>query len=157
MVAKIEEIIEIQSQSIIQANKASTLSNDPLMTYQWGLEFTNQVILNEINDLENKVIPGDKNSDVGISDLNLLSQKMKKNAVVAVIDTGVDFNHPDLKENIYQNAIECENGEIPFGVETDNDKNSYIGDCKGWDFTGKKGSNRPDDNVGHVKPNNIHW
>ena|GEM_PF-1812885 len=48
--------------------------------------------------------------------------------VVAVIDTGVDYNHPDLADNMWTNA-----GEIP-GDGIDNDYNGYIDDYRGWDF-----------------------
>ncbi len=50
--------------------------------------------------------------------------------VIAVTDTGVDYNHPDLHGNIWHNSGEtdCEDG-------IDNDLNGYIDDCTGWDFT----------------------
>jgi subtilisin family serine protease len=46
--------------------------------------------------------------------------------VVAVIDTGVDYNHPDLKDNIWTNP-----GEIP-GDGIDNDGNGVIDDIHGY-------------------------
>ena len=48
--------------------------------------------------------------------------------VIAIIDTGVDINHPDLKDNIWINS-----GEIP-NDGIDNDNNGYIDDINGWDF-----------------------
>ncbi|MBI4239540.1 S8 family serine peptidase [Candidatus Uhrbacteria bacterium] len=48
--------------------------------------------------------------------------------VVAVLDSGVDMYHPDLRANIWTNV-----GEIP-GDGIDNDNNSYIDDVNGWDF-----------------------
>lgn len=47
---------------------------------------------------------------------------------IAIIDTGVDINHPDLKENIWINAK-----EIP-GNGIDDDENGYTDDVHGWDF-----------------------
>ncbi len=47
---------------------------------------------------------------------------------VAVLDSGVDIYHPDLKENIWTNS-----GEIP-GDGLDNDQNGYRDDIYGWDF-----------------------
>jgi subtilisin family serine protease len=48
--------------------------------------------------------------------------------VVAVLDTGVDVNHPDLKDNIWINEDEIPNNEI------DDDNNGYIDDIYGWNF-----------------------
>ena len=48
--------------------------------------------------------------------------------VVAVIDSGVDYNHPDLAGNIWSNT-----DEIP-GNGIDDDGNGYIDDVRGWDF-----------------------
>ena len=54
--------------------------------------------------------------------------------VVAVIDTGVDYNHPDLKNNIWVNT-----GEIPDnGI--DDDGNGYIDDYYGYNTVANKGS-----------------
>ncbi len=50
------------------------------------------------------------------------------NVVIAVIDTGVDYNHPDLANNIWTNP-----NEIP-GNGVDDDNNGYIDDVIGWDF-----------------------
>jgi len=50
-----------------------------------------------------------------------------KDVVVAVIDTGVDINHPDLKDNIWTNPKEIENG-------LDDDGNGMIDDIYGWNF-----------------------
>jgi len=48
--------------------------------------------------------------------------------VVAVLDTGVDVSHPDLKDNIWINKDEIPNNE------TDDDNNGYIDDVYGWNF-----------------------
>ncbi len=50
------------------------------------------------------------------------------NIVVAVIDTGIDYTHPDLADNIWTNP-----GEIP-GNGIDDDNNGYIDDIHGYDF-----------------------
>ncbi|MEE3212813.1 MAG: S8 family serine peptidase, partial [Actinomycetota bacterium] len=48
--------------------------------------------------------------------------------VVAVIDTGVDLDHPDLEANIWTNPGEIADNGI------DDDANGYIDDLHGWDF-----------------------
>ncbi len=48
--------------------------------------------------------------------------------VVAVIDEGMDINHPDLRDNIWTNP-----GEIP-GNGIDDDLNGYVDDVNGYDF-----------------------
>ncbi|MEA3248774.1 MAG: S8 family serine peptidase [Patescibacteria group bacterium] len=47
---------------------------------------------------------------------------------VAVIDSGVDLDHPDLKDNIWRNVDEVAHDGI------DNDNNGYVDDAYGWDF-----------------------
>ena len=61
--------------------------------------------------------------------------------VVGVIDTGVDYLHPDLAANIYSNP-----GEIP-GNGIDDDNNGFVDDTRGWDFI--NGDNDPMDDNGH--------
>lgn len=61
--------------------------------------------------------------------------------VVAVIDTGVDINHEDLRKNIWTNALEIPNNNI------DDDNNGYIDDVNGWNFVDN--NNNPDDDQGH--------
>lgn len=50
------------------------------------------------------------------------------NVIVAVIDTGVDVSHPDLRDNIWVNRREI------LGDGIDNDNNGFIDDINGWDF-----------------------
>ncbi|PNH06395.1 Intracellular serine protease, partial [Tetrabaena socialis] len=50
--------------------------------------------------------------------------------VVAVIDSGFDINHPDLRDNLWVNP-----GETP-GDRVDNEQNSYVDDLHGFDFAG---------------------
>lgn len=56
------------------------------------------------------------------------STEEHRQVVVAVIDTGVDINHPDLKDAIWTNE-----DEIP-GDGIDNDGNGYVDDVHGWNF-----------------------
>ena len=54
--------------------------------------------------------------------------EINKEVIVAVLDSGIDLDHPDLKNNLWTNM-----GEIP-NDGIDNDGNSYIDDVNGWDF-----------------------
>lgn len=61
--------------------------------------------------------------------------------VVAIVDTGVSMNHPDLSNQIWVNS-----GEI-VGNGVDDDHNGYVDDVHGWDFVGR--DNDPSDGNGH--------
>ncbi len=61
---------------------------------------------------------------------------------VAVIDTGIDFNHPDLGGNIWFNQTELYGHP---GI--DDDGNGFVDDIRGWDFYNK--DNNPTDDHGH--------
>jgi subtilisin family serine protease len=63
------------------------------------------------------------------------------NLLIGVIDTGVDYNHPDLAGNIWVNP-----GEIP-GNGIDDDGNGYIDDVHGFNFVNNTGD--PFDDNGH--------
>lgn len=60
---------------------------------------------------------------------------------VAVVDTGVDLDHPDLRSNVWENSSEIAGNGI------DDDQNGFVDDVRGWDFAA--GDNEPDDANGH--------
>ncbi|MBW4475412.1 MAG: S8 family serine peptidase [Tolypothrix brevis GSE-NOS-MK-07-07A] len=64
-----------------------------------------------------------------------------KGVVVAVVDTGVDRNHDDLKDNIWTNTKEIAGNGI------DDDANGYVDDFNGWNFDGN--DNNTLDVAGH--------
>lgn len=61
----------------------------------------------------------------------LKEKKMKKRPVVALIGTGLDVEHEDLKQSIWFNPKEKANGK-------DDDKNGLVDDINGWNFLGGK-------------------
>lgn len=104
--------------------------NDPMMALTWGMFNLGQVI---------KKQPGVMNADIGATHAWGAGYKGSKDIVVAVIDTGVDYTHPDLKDNIYINTKEIADNGI------DDDQNGFIDDIHGWNFEGKN-NNPMDDN-----------
>ena len=61
--------------------------------------------------------------------------------IVAILDSGIKDDHPDLKDRIWINKE-----EIP-GNGIDDDYNGYIDDYKGWDFA--YDDRKPEDGFGH--------
>jgi len=60
-----------------------------------------------------------------------------RDVVVAVLDSGVDIDHPDLKENIWTNTREIPNDGI------DNDQDGFVDDVYGWNFLENTSDTRP--------------
>lgn len=52
--------------------------------------------------------------------------------VVAIVDSGTDWNHPDLMDNLWTNSDEIPDNNI------DDDANGYVDDVHGWDFHGSE-------------------
>ena len=91
----------------------------------------------------------DKTAGVAVnraySDL-LKDKTPKKKVIVAVIDAGVDIDHPDLQGKIWVNR-----DEIP-GNGIDDDNNGYVDDIHGWSFLGNsKGENINYENLEQVR------
>jgi subtilisin family serine protease len=115
------------------------LPSDPHFIHQWGHE----------NKGNNEPLPS---GDTSIVAGNIKSQiqalkawqvnKGSKNIVVAVIDTGINLNHPDLKSQLWVNKAELEGKE-----GEDDDNNGFIDDVYGYDFANEDGE--PLDDQGH--------
>jgi cell wall-associated protease len=65
----------------------------------------------------------------------LLKGQPSKTILVAVIDSGIDIEHEDLKSVIWVNEKEIAGNGI------DDDKNGYVDDVHGWNFIGGKNGN----------------
>ncbi len=117
-----------------------------LLLVSQTLYFSNNLLASADPDtLVNKTINwqnADESTDnkVGVSTerayKEVLKGKKAKKIIVAIIDSGVDTEHEDLKSNIWINE-----NEIP-GNGIDDDKNGYVDDIHGWNFLGNaKGEN----------------
>jgi len=101
------------------------IMNDPNMSEKWGLKLT------------------DSKSAWNLS-------KGSKDIIVAVIDTGMDIDHEDLKENLWVNKGETgkdKKGRDKRSNGVDDDKNGYVDDVHGWNFVSK--NHDLTDNHGH--------
>jgi len=107
--------------------------NDPEFSQQWGLKNRGQ----EINGLTGTV-SGLKKADIHINNAWKRTTGKKK-IKIALIDTGMDFTHPDLKANLWTNK-----GEVA-GNFKDDDGNGYVDDINGWDFVND--DNDPSDDI----------
>jgi subtilisin family serine protease len=114
--------------------KAFVSPTDTNFSKQWGLH----------NDGKNSGSiwsPGKKGIDISAIEAWKIT-KGSRTVKIAVIDTGVDYNHPDLSKNIMINDVEL-NGTA--GVDDDN--NGYVDDIYGYDFGNN--DNDPMDGHGH--------
>ena len=55
-----------------------------------------------------------------------------KPIIIAIVDTGVDINHPSLNSHIWTNQAEIPNNGL------DDDYNGYVDDIAGWNFIGAR-------------------
>ena len=90
-----------------------TTPDDPRFSEQWALK-------NAGNS------GGQFGSDINASQAWELTTGSKR-TVIAVLDSGIDFTHPDLRNNEWNNSLEQKNNH-------DDDSNGFTDDLHGWDF-----------------------
>jgi subtilisin family serine protease len=106
---------------------ADRIPDDPRLAEQWVVRNTGQT----------GGTPGDDLDTLRAWNVTTGS----RDVIVAVIDSGIDASHPDLRDNLYVNP-----GEIP-GNGIDDDGNGLVDDVSGWDFA--NADNDPFDDLFH--------
>ncbi|HLB59013.1 MAG TPA: S8 family peptidase, partial [Bdellovibrionota bacterium] len=105
----------------------SAFPDDEFFVQQWGLHNV------------------DSDADIDAPEAWELTQG-SRDVLVDIIDTGVDYTHPDLAENIFTNPGESgtyfdKDGALHYKATDgiDNDLNGYVDDLHGYDFANKDG------------------
>ncbi len=93
--------------------------NDPRFTALWGLQNTGQTVAGTA---------GTSGDDIEFADGWSLAGSSSRPPIVAVVDTGVDYTHPDLAASMWTNTAEIA------GNGLDDDGNGYADDVCGYDF-----------------------
>lgn len=117
---------------------AAGLPNDPRFKANWGLHNTGQLV-------------GGMGGGIGTDDADIDAPEAwdittgSRNVVVAIADSGVAYDHPDLAANMWINP--GESGSARESNGHDDDGNGRKDDWRGWDFI--EGDNDPRDLLGH--------
>ena len=122
----VEYIEKSQTYTVSPVNMDKEAVQDAKFSDQWGLKNTGR-------NSGGWFSRGKKGEDINAE--KLWTQTRGSNEIkVAVIDTGVDYNHSDLKANMWVNVAERD------GVEgVDDDGNGYVDDVHGYDFANNDG------------------
>ncbi|MDZ4081415.1 MAG: S8 family serine peptidase, partial [Bdellovibrionales bacterium] len=145
------------------ASNSSTISAkfDDLL---WGIRNIGQKVSIALDDLTSYIVTGKPGEDIGLERAQKESNDPAKKITIAVLDTGVDFGHPEMLDQLAENVPECralaehtkclkdaaavqgasasqiaEAKKVCDGkyLGKDFDGNGYPLDCSGWNLTAK--------------------
>jgi subtilisin family serine protease len=130
-----------QSASVLYAEpnykyKLLAVPNDPMFSDLWGMNNTGQT-------------GGTEDADVDAPEAWDI-QTGNPNIIIAVTDTGIDYAHPDLADNMWVNSEEMRGSP-----DVDDDGNGYVDDIYGYDFAGAVARD-PDDEDSDPIDNHFH-
>lgn len=111
--------------------------NDPFYAKQWGLQNTGQKLTGDKG-----TFTGTPGVDIGAVTAWDVSTS-DGSFIVATIDSGIDYDHPDLSANIWINP--GESGEGKEQNSFDDDGNGYNDDYQGWNFYAENNDPKDDD------------
>ena len=118
----------VEPNSVVLTN---SIPNDPLFPLQWGLTNTGQLVQN---------VQGVADVDIDWEEAIDLYTSTNE-VIVAVIDSGIAIDHPELLPNIWFNSDEVTSNSL------DDDGNGFVDDLFGWNFV--DGNDLPLDANGH--------
>jgi len=121
-------MFEYVEKDFIASALASTAPQDANFSMQWNVNNSGEYNFSSKSDADMDVMEA-WDIEKGSSDI-----------IVAILDTGVKYDHPDLKNRMWINTQESDN-------DKDSDANGYIDDTMGWDFANE--DNDPTDGNGH--------
>lgn len=125
--------------SFLVALTSKASYSDSLYNKQWYLNNTGQEILVKDGELTREHKVGLNGTDIKHNQVNFKNlAKTNKEIIVAVVDSGVDINHPDLKGRIWFNKKKCD------GLNKTEQKTQA---CHGWNFIHKNAD--VSDKLGH--------
>jgi subtilisin family serine protease len=114
------------------ARHALRIPSDPNFGLLWGLQNTGQVVGGRA---------GVPDADIDATEAWDVTSG-SPSVVVAVVDSGIEPEHPELAPNLWVNAAEAAGR-----ARNDDDGNGYVDDVRGWDFVER--DNTPNDPFGH--------
>ncbi|MCE2712256.1 MAG: S8 family serine peptidase [Cryomorphaceae bacterium] len=124
------EHVEIDYRAELNGEQTSIHPEDPHYYKQWAFENSGNI----------PFAPSKVGADIEMEKAWAIEQG-DSSVVVAIIDTGVKWDHPEFNGRIWTNHAEIPNNGL------DDDSNGYVDDVQGWDFADL--DNNPTDMNGH--------